>query len=143
MTAGRVKFRQMSVCSTQRFIYMMPVNGNGNCFPSTVYRYYSFLKIHSLNFSLYTVNLIPNYKIISNPTTFAYKTLLPRVIIFNSLFLASTGGRVGREKEKEAKGKQTGKWEGRRKFANCRSSFRDRDKQLDIHFLHLPSTNSP
>lgn len=83
----------------------MPVNSNGNCFLSTAYRCYSFLKIHSLSFSLYTVNLIPNYKIIGNPTTFAYKTLLPRVIIFNSLFLASTEGRMGRKKEKEAKGK--------------------------------------
>lgn len=60
-----------------------------------------------LDFPSFTqaVNLRPNYKIIGNPTTFSCKTLPPRMIIFNTLFLASTVGGVGRKKEKEAKGK--------------------------------------
>ena len=47
------------------------------------------------------------------------------------------------KKEEEAKGKWIGKREGGRKFAYCTPSFRDRDKQLDIHFLRLPSTDLP
>jgi sensor domain CHASE-containing protein len=45
--------------------------------------------------------------------------------------------------EEEAKGQWIGKREGGRKFAYYTPSFRDRDKQLDIHFLHLPSTDPP
>lgn len=41
--------------------------------------------------SLHTLNLTPNYKIIGNPTSFYCKTIPPRVIIFNSLLLASMG----------------------------------------------------
>ena len=52
------------------------------------------LEISFLDFLSFTqiVNLIPNNEIIGNPTTFSYKTLLPRTIILNSLFLTSVGG---------------------------------------------------
>ena len=67
------------------------------------------LEISFLDFLSFTqiVNLIPNNEIIGNPTTFSYKTLLPRTIILNSLFLTSVGGGEwgGRKKEKEAKRK--------------------------------------
>ena len=72
------------------------------------------------------VNLVPNYKIISNPTTFSYKTLPPRMTIFNSLLFEPAG--EGNEERGEATGKRIGKREGGRKFAYCTPSFRDRDK---------------
>lgn len=93
MTAGRVRFQQMSVCSTWRFIYMTPINSNAKCFPSTVIQTSQLLENSLLGFLSLTktVNLIPNYKIIGNPTTFSCKTLPPRRTVFNSLLLAPMG----------------------------------------------------
>lgn len=65
------------------------------------------------------------------------------MIIFNSLLLEPAG-----ERANEERGGGKGEWIGKReeggtKFADCTPSFRDRDKQLDIHFLHLPSSGPP
>lgn len=63
-----------------------------------------------LDFPSFTqaVNLRPNYKIIGNPTTFSCKTLPPRMIIFNALFLASTVGGVGERKRRRPRGNRVG-----------------------------------
>lgn len=92
-TAGRVRFGQMSVCRTRRFIYMTPINGNGSCSPKHCNQTLQLLAILFLDFLSFiqTIHLIPNYKIIGHPTTSSCKTLPPRMIIFSSLLLASAG----------------------------------------------------
>lgn len=47
------------------------------------------------------VNLVPNYKIISNPTTFSCKTLPPKMIIFNSLLLEPAGEGKWRKRRRQ------------------------------------------
>lgn len=69
------------------------------------------LEISFLDFLSFTqiVNLIPNNEIIGNPTTFSYKTLLPRMIILNPLFLASVGGgEWGGRKKRRQRGNRLG-----------------------------------
>ena len=68
------------------------------------------------------VNLVPNYKIISNPTTFSCKTLPPRMIIFNSLLFEPAG---------------EGKWRKRRRQrGNGLGRGREGESLL---IVHLPS----
>lgn len=47
------------------------------------------------------VNLVPNYKIISNPITFSCKTLPPKMIIFNSLLLEPAGEGKWRKRRRQ------------------------------------------
>ena len=47
------------------------------------------------------VNLVPNYKIISNPITFSCKTLPPKMIIYNSLLLEPAGEGKWRKRRRQ------------------------------------------
>lgn len=102
MTAGRVRFQQTRVRSTWRFIYMTPMNSNANCLSSTVRHTLQLLENSLLGFLSFTktLNLIPNYKIIGNPTTFPCKTLPPRRTVFNSLLLTPMGKGESRKRRR-------------------------------------------
>lgn len=74
------------------------------------------------------VNLVPNYKIISNPTTFSCKTLPPRMIIFNSLLFEPAG---------------EGKWRKRRRQrGNGLGSGREGESLLTVHLPSGTGTSS-
>lgn len=103
-----------------------------------------FLEHSFLDFLSFTetVNLVSNYRIIGNPTTFPCKTLTPRMIIFNS-FLASMGGGAGGRKKRQPRGNRLGSGREGESLLIVDLPSGTGISSWTFHFLHLPSTDPP